>query len=232
MVREVKEYDERLREILTTARGLFFSKGYDATSVNDIIGAVGIAKGTFYHYFNSKEDLMIALADQITDEAVAIIKDITEDPGLSAREKFQKVYSQVGNWKVANREIFLELMRVMYDPKNNRLLQTLNKMSLKKSAPFFAQIIKQGTREEGWKTRYPDESARIIFHMGFGVAEHIGENFLRLHEASAEEKKRTLDDLYRKTEAYEFAINRLIGTDDKPLDLYDLDLIGAFFEDV
>jgi len=220
-----------MEEILATARGLFFTKGYDATSINDIISAIGIAKGTFYHYFDSKEDLMIALADQITDEAIAIVAKITADADLSAREKFRKVYSQVGNWKVEQRDVFIELMRVMYDPKNNRLLQALNKMSLEKAAPYYAQIMKQGMVEEGWEIRYPEESARIIFHMGFGVAEQFSESFLRLEQASGEERQRILNEFSRKIEAYEFAINRLIGTEEEPLELYDLTIIDEFFQE-
>ncbi len=58
MVRVTKEYDQRLQELLDTARQLFFEIGYEKTSVNDIIDRVGVAKGTFYHYFKTKEDLL------------------------------------------------------------------------------------------------------------------------------------------------------------------------------
>ena len=50
-MRIVKEHDERKNEIIDTASCIFAQKGYDKTSVNDILNAIGIAKGTFYHYF-------------------------------------------------------------------------------------------------------------------------------------------------------------------------------------
>ena len=54
-MRIVKEHEERKNEILDTAEILFEEKGYDKCSVNDILNRIGIAKGTFYHYFKSKE---------------------------------------------------------------------------------------------------------------------------------------------------------------------------------
>jgi len=232
VAREVKEYDERLDEIIATARGLFFTKGYETTSVNEIIRAIGIAKGTFYHYFDSKEDLMVALADQITDEAVAIIRNITEDPSLSAKEKFQKAFSQTGSWKIENKEMMLELLQVMYDPKNTRLFKTLNTMTLEKATPHFAKIIKQGIAERAWETEYPDEMAHILFHMGFGISEQFRTGFLSLIQAPDEEKTEILEDLRRKIAAYEYAISRLVGAEPGSLNLINIDLVDAFFGDI
>lgn len=53
----------RRSEILDVAQRLFYLKGYDQTSVQDIITEIGIAKGTFYHYFNSKLELLDAIID-------------------------------------------------------------------------------------------------------------------------------------------------------------------------
>ena len=49
VMRIVKEHDERKNEIIDTASRIFAQKGYDKASVNDILNAIGIAKGTFYH---------------------------------------------------------------------------------------------------------------------------------------------------------------------------------------
>ena len=58
MARGVKEAERRRNEILDAAQHLFYSKGYDEPSIQEIIDAVGIAKGTFYHHFESKQELL------------------------------------------------------------------------------------------------------------------------------------------------------------------------------
>lgn len=83
MVRKATDTRER---ILTTARNLFSSHGFDGTSLNDIIGAVGITKGAFYHYFKSKEALCEIILEQAIDEyhqlAEAVQNDIAEPESL------------------------------------------------------------------------------------------------------------------------------------------------------
>ena len=66
-MRIVKEHDERKNEIIDTASHIFAQKGYDKTSVNDILNAIGIAKGTFYHYFKSKEEVLDAVITKATE---------------------------------------------------------------------------------------------------------------------------------------------------------------------
>ncbi|MFS0781896.1 TetR/AcrR family transcriptional regulator [Bacillus sp. 1P06AnD] len=54
--------------IITCAQKLFNEKGYYSISVQDIIDASGISKGTFYNYFHSKKDLVLAILQHVNDE--------------------------------------------------------------------------------------------------------------------------------------------------------------------
>lgn len=67
-MRIIKEADIRKNEILDAAGILFTEKGYENTSVTDIMNAVGIAKGTLYHHYKSKEDILNALIKRQTDD--------------------------------------------------------------------------------------------------------------------------------------------------------------------
>ena len=57
-MRIVKEPEERREEILDAAEKLFAAKGFDSTSTGDILDAVGIARGTLYYHFKSKEEIL------------------------------------------------------------------------------------------------------------------------------------------------------------------------------
>ena len=64
---------ERREQILTAARKVFREKGYDATTVADIVAEAGVAQGTFYLYFPSKKDAVISLAVRVLDELARLI---------------------------------------------------------------------------------------------------------------------------------------------------------------
>nr|MCR5272795.1 TetR/AcrR family transcriptional regulator [Lachnospiraceae bacterium] len=78
-MRVVKEAIERRNEILDAAEELFVTKGYDKTSTNDILDRVGIARGTLYYHFKSKEDILNAMIERINDSLIAKAKMIAAD---------------------------------------------------------------------------------------------------------------------------------------------------------
>src|SRR3954464_10230092 len=60
--------NNRKRNVLLTAQRLFTEKGYAATSVQDIIDESKISKGTFYNYFSSKNECIIAIIENAKEE--------------------------------------------------------------------------------------------------------------------------------------------------------------------
>ena len=79
-----KPPDVRRNELLDSAQDLFFSKGYEATTVADIMERAGVSKGGFYHHFTSKDDLLEALVERMATRAMARLQPILEDKGLDA----------------------------------------------------------------------------------------------------------------------------------------------------
>ena len=78
-MRIVKEATERKNEILDAAAVLFMKKGFDNTSTNDILDAVGIARGTLYHHFKSKEEVMDALIDRQMEKILSAARQAAAD---------------------------------------------------------------------------------------------------------------------------------------------------------
>ncbi len=91
-MRIVKDPIERRNEILDAAETLFTTKGYNETTIIDILKAVGIAKGTFYYYFKSKEELLFELARQVVEEMQTASKAIIQTKELNAIEKFCAIF--------------------------------------------------------------------------------------------------------------------------------------------
>src|SRR4030042_1837714 len=91
--RIVKKPDERKLEIINTAEKLFMKKGYNKTAVDEIIKKIGIAKGTFYHHFKSKEEVLESLVDKTLKSIIEKAKDIAANKSLDAIEKMKLILS-------------------------------------------------------------------------------------------------------------------------------------------
>ena len=86
-MRVVKEAEERKNEILDAAEELFAAKGYEHTSTGDILGRVGIARGTLYYHFKSKEDILDALIERINGVLIAGAKKAAADQRIPVVER-------------------------------------------------------------------------------------------------------------------------------------------------
>jgi TetR/AcrR family transcriptional regulator, cholesterol catabolism regulator len=80
---------KREKEILEAAVELFHERGYANTSVEDVASAVGILKGSLYHYIDSKEDLLYRIVEQVHEDVEAIMRDVEALDGLTPLARLQ-----------------------------------------------------------------------------------------------------------------------------------------------
>lgn len=106
------------QEILTAARALFLEKGYDATSVDDLVLAANVAKGTFYYHFNSKDELLHALQELVMDELAAHARQKLAE-GFSPIKVLSEFVSEMAKWNEANSD----LSRAVFAEKFSRFSQ-------------------------------------------------------------------------------------------------------------
>lgn len=78
MARITKTREERRQEIIEVSARLFLSRGYEQTSVSDIVREVKVAQGTFYYHFKSKSDVLEAVALSVLPEIEKALTDIVE----------------------------------------------------------------------------------------------------------------------------------------------------------
>lgn len=75
-------YEARRREVVDAAARLFAERGYDGTSISELTAATGLAAGGIYHYIEGKDDLLIAICDELLEPLLARAREIvaTEAP--------------------------------------------------------------------------------------------------------------------------------------------------------
>jgi AcrR family transcriptional regulator len=82
---------DRGEEVYLAALKLFREKGYHATSMQDIAAAVGLYKGSLYHYIGGKEDLLVAVFERAMGALLADVERITAEPGLQPSEQLRRI---------------------------------------------------------------------------------------------------------------------------------------------
>ncbi len=211
-----KDYDERKAEFLDTAMGLFLERGYDDTSVNAIIDAVGVSKGAFYHYFSTKEDLLDELAARAGEQAMALTAPVVEDPGLTAIEKMNEMFARTNAFKAQNRELMITLARVFYSDRNALLRARMTRRSVEVTAPALARIFAQGKAEGTMSVAHPAQTAVLILELGAtvvsGFARKLGE---------IDRDPTIADELLLSMEVYTESVERVLGIASGSLKLVD-----------
>jgi len=94
--RAAQARERRREQLLAAATRIFAKKGYRAASVSDVIKAAGVARGTFYLYFRSKQDILFAVIDDLREQQKTFINQLSRqeaqltdaDPRELARRGF------------------------------------------------------------------------------------------------------------------------------------------------
>lgn len=157
-MRIVKEAAERRNEILDAADGLFALKGFDGTSTNDILEKVGIARGTLYYHFKSKEDIMDALIERYNAQLLDAAQEIASDKSIPINERILRVVMAL-NIKNGNGR---EIIEHIHKPQNALMHHKTQKAILSGVTPILAGIIREGIEQGLFDTPYPYECMEMV----------------------------------------------------------------------
>ncbi len=157
-MRTVKSAEDRRNEILETASALFAQKGFDDTSVNDILEKIGIAKGTFYYHFKSKEEVLDALIERCGEQMLSAARAVAGDERLSVHEKIFRTVTALdmsGNGGE-------ELLKQMHKPQNALMHEKSLKTLITGVTPILAEVVREGVSQGLFNTAYPYECVEMI----------------------------------------------------------------------
>lgn len=90
-------YELRQSELVEAAAGVFADRGYDSTSIQELSQQIGLATGGIYHYFGSKEQLLIAICDELVDPLLARARELVAEELADATPERQ-LRRLVGVW--------------------------------------------------------------------------------------------------------------------------------------
>lgn len=150
--------------ILETASQLFVEKGYERTSVQDIVNKLGgLSKGAIYHHFKSKEEILVAVTNKMSEESNKMLFEIRNRTDLTGKEKLKKLLSDSVNRPVHD-SIFSAAPNFRSSPA---LVSSILLSSVENTVPeYVLPIIMQGIDDGSIHTDYPEELAELIMLVG------------------------------------------------------------------
>lgn len=160
MARIVKKADERRAEIIAAAAELFQTQEYDKVTMQELMDRLNIAKGTIYHYFASKEDLLEAVVEAIIDEELKkkqAFMNSQKGRNLNAMHKLQMLITSD-----SMAEDHGHILDMLHHPGNIRMHARQLGRFLAELAPLYAEVIAEGCKQGVFHTAYPLECAEFM----------------------------------------------------------------------
>lgn len=153
-----KDFDEN--EVLTSAMNVFWSKGYKATSMEDLVENLGISRSSLYDTYIDKHTLFIRALEHYQRIAFVKIQEITNSPG-SARETIKKLIEHAINGISDSRKqigCFMLNAEVEVAPHDNKVSQLVCSND-RQMEEIFYQVIQKGQKKGEIKNR---QNARAL----------------------------------------------------------------------
>lgn len=208
MGRVVKLAEVRREELVDCAEALFLSKGYDETTVADIIERARVSKGGFYHHFESKEELLDALIERMTQAIVANARDVLEDENLDALTKLERFFRRSEQWKVKALPGLRGITMAALDPNNAQLYVRMARAGAAALQPAIVRLVEQGVREKIFDVPDPEIVAELLVDMSNARHAVLAETMALVKKGDLNKGAKHLEQRIRKEEA---VIDRVLG---------------------
>lgn len=154
-----KHPEETVKRILEAAALLFTEKGYDNTSLQDIINETNLSKGAIYHHFISKEDIFFRICEDISLENGAALGKIRDDSRLNGAEKLREIFRTAIMHQ--NQRRMLGMVPYLLD--NPKFLAEQIKSIYQQAVPYYMEpILEEGIKDGSIKTHEPKELAEAL----------------------------------------------------------------------
>lgn len=225
----MRKGDQSRKKIIDAAEKLFAEKGYAATSVQDILDALGISKGGFYHYFDTKMELLTEVCARRTEEWY--LKGVEAVHGMSG-SCVEKLNEAIKLMNMLNREgpgMLATLTETGLSGEDAPALQKIRATTMSIITPLIAEILEEGVRQRQFTVRRPTHTARLITALALDVNEEISRD-IAVGYASPECAYNAMELLNTYRESIEVLVNAPYGS----IQIFDLaemvDSVGRIAE--
>lgn len=185
MISQSKIADKR-REILASALKLFVEYGFHGTPTSKIAGEAGVANGTLFHYYKTKEDLVIVLYNDIKNELNNYVTSkVSCNASFDTKVKMMFIHSLY--WALNNRDKFYYIHQFHFTPHFAKISpETINQQSM-----CHIRLIEEGIKSKKLRPLSVEFLLEVISSHVFGIYQYLTNG-----DFSDAEQKKVIEDAY------------------------------------
>ncbi len=158
--------EKRKQELLKIAYSLIISKGYEETSIDEIIAKAQIAKGTFYYHFKSKEEMLEALINMMITEQTERAKQVLSSPLPIPQKAVAIITSFRPNMDEAT------IQDALNKKENIVLHEKINKRIIDEAVPILSQVVEEGIAQGILECDNINERVRMTLIISSDMFDH------------------------------------------------------------
>lgn len=223
MPRVIKHPEIRRQELLDIAARLFAERGYDSTTVDDLIRQAGLSKGAFYYYYPSKEALLEGLATQAATQALEAVQPVMQAAGLSAVDRLNAFLGQ--GRQTGDAAATLAVFESIFRPDNIVLYHRMHRAVMAVMLPLLTRIVAQGVAEASMRSNDPGTTAELVLMLG-GMTHDV---VARLLGATPDEWAGAIAAFEHRLAEQGIAVDRILGLPDGTVRLVEPGFAEAMF---
>ena len=165
----MKKGDMRRTQILDTAEKLFFERGYERTSIQDILDALNMSKGGFYHYFDAKESVLRDICER---RMLNRFERLNMELYVSRRSPMDKLNLLLGLanlFESEDADFAALLLKLCYRDYNPAIRAQRRRILIDRLAPCMGEVIAEGVKDGVFYAPRPLETGRMLLLLALDV---------------------------------------------------------------
>jgi AcrR family transcriptional regulator len=226
MARTVNEAVRTVRReaFIEAAQRLMQTKGYEQMSIQDLLDELDASRGAFYHYFDSKQELLEAVIERMVEAGLASTAPVLDDPDLSATQKLRGVFSSIGRWKTERKTLVLALLQVWISDDNAIVREKFRHRLAGRMVPVLARVVSQGIEEGAFTSKSPVETAQIMVMLLLGFQDTATDLFI-----ARQANQIDLATVERALAGFGDAFERILGAQPGSIRLVDKTILREWY---
>lgn len=156
------------QEILAAALKLFVEFGFHGTPTSKIAKEAGVANGTLFHYFKTKEDLIVGLYNHIKDDLNRHLSE-TQNEKDSLKDKMKNLYGASLHWGLLHKPEFYFIQQFHFSPH----LAKVSAEDIEKQTRLHLQLLREGVTDKIFKPLPEQLISSILGGHVYGVYQYL-----------------------------------------------------------